>query len=104
MSSPTRAFLQVRVTPRASGSRIARDARGGLRVHVTAPPAEGAANAALIGLLAECLDLPKGGLEVARGARSRDKLVCVHGCSQAELDSRLRAALGFDVDKGSRRG
>jgi len=102
--SAPRAFLRVRVTPRASASRVAPDARGGLRVHLTAPPVEGAANAALIRLLADWLDLPKRSFEVTRGARSRDKVICIHDCSPAQLESRLGAALVSGVDKGPRHG
>ncbi len=79
MSAAPRAVLRVRVVPRASRSSLAREADGRLRVHLTAPPVEGAANRALIALLAERLDLPRSALELVRGEHSRDKLVCVHG-------------------------
>ena len=85
MTAPARAYLRVRVVPRAARAALSRDATGALRIHLTATPVEGAANRALLALLAERLDLPKSALEIARGHRGREKLVCVHGCSAAEV-------------------
>jgi uncharacterized protein YggU (UPF0235/DUF167 family) len=68
--------MRLRVTPRASSERIAvEETPDGplVRVWVTAPPAEGAANAAVIKLLAKALRIPKSRLEIAAGAGSRDK-------------------------------
>jgi uncharacterized protein YggU (UPF0235/DUF167 family) len=94
MNATLHAYVRVRVVPRAARAALARDASGVVRVHLTAPPVDGAANRALIALLAARLDLPKRALEIARGERGRDKLVRVHGCTAAELASRLETALG----------
>ena len=70
--------IRVRATPSAKGDRIAaeRDADGPfLRVWVTAAPADGAANAAIIALLAKALGRPKSRLSLVRGAAGRDKLI-----------------------------
>lgn len=70
--------MRVRVTPRAASARLAveADAAGPLvRVWVTAPPAEGAANDAVVRLLAKALGRPKSALEIVRGAASRDKVL-----------------------------
>jgi hypothetical protein len=98
------AVLRVRVVPRAAHTALARDRNGVVRVHLTAPPVDGAANRALIELLANRLDLPKRAFEIARGERGRDKLVRVHGCTAAELASRLETLFGASVDKANRRG
>jgi uncharacterized protein (TIGR00251 family) len=86
-------LLSVRVVPRAHANVLTRDATGTLRARLTAPPVDGAANRALIDLLARELGLKRSDLEVVGGARGRQKLVAVHGCSEAELAPRL-AALG----------
>jgi uncharacterized protein YggU (UPF0235/DUF167 family) len=88
-----RAHLRVRVVPRASRTALTRDRGGALRAHLNAPPVEGAANRALLELLAERLRLPKRRLEIVAGARAREKVVRVHGCSEAELEERVRRAL-----------
>ncbi len=73
-------LVPVRVLPRSSHNALTVEASG-LRVHLTAPPVEGAANEALIALLAKCLDLPKRRVRVARGTTGRQKVVAVEGLS-----------------------
>jgi uncharacterized protein len=75
----------VRLTPRAGASRIDGVRDGSLRVRVTAPPVDGAANAALIALIADALGVPRGSVRVALGSGSRDKLVAVDGVSPSRL-------------------
>lgn len=76
--------LIVRLTPRASRDAIegvgaAADGKEYLQVRVRAVPAEGAANAALIALLAKALDVPKSTIRVVSGAAQRLKRVEVMG-------------------------
>ena len=49
----------------------------GVRLHVTAPPADGAANDAVLRLLAAALDVAPSRLTLLRGATARIKLVGV---------------------------
>lgn len=66
--------LAVRVTPRAARDQVAGfDATGTLLVRVTAPPADGAANAAVTKLLARALDLPSRDVVLVGGASARQK-------------------------------
>jgi uncharacterized protein len=98
-------MLRVRVTPRARTNALALDGSGVLRVRLMAPPVEGAANRALIEILADALGLKRGLFEVLQGGRGRDKVVAVRECSEAELAERLRRVAGAaDVDKAKRRG
>jgi len=81
--------LPVRVTPRASRDALAGfDADGVLLVRVTAPPADGAANAAVTRLLARALGLPGRDIVLVSGATSRLKLFDVP-LSEDELRARL---------------
>ncbi len=67
--------LAVRVTPRATRDAVEGfDAEGSLRVRVTAPPADGAANAAVARLLAKALGLPGRDVVLVVGATARQKL------------------------------
>lgn len=70
-------IFNVRVIPRARRNEIAVDENGALRVHTTAAPTDGAANAAVIKMLAEYFDVPKSSIEIVRGATSRDKVIRV---------------------------
>lgn len=99
MSGADRAYLRVRVVPRASRTRLSRDAQGALRAHLTAAPVDGAANRALIALLAATLAIPKRAIAVARGERARDKLVCIQGVASSDVEARVARALGSGVDK-----
>lgn len=76
--------MSVRATPRASRSQIAglgADAEGRpvLMVRVAAPPAEGAANAALIDLFAAALSLRKRDISIRSGETGRNKQVHIAG-------------------------
>lgn len=66
----------VRVTPRARRNAVTWEPGPppGFRVHVTAVPEDGKANAAVTTLLARALGVPKSRLELLRGATGRDKL------------------------------
>jgi uncharacterized protein YggU (UPF0235/DUF167 family) len=66
--------LAVRVQARARRNEFVEEADGSLRVRVTAAPEGGAANRAVIALLAEALDTAPSRIELVRGASSRDKL------------------------------
>ena len=78
-------MIELRVQPRAKKNEIlVRDGR--LHVRVTAPPADGKANAAVCALLAKKLGVPKRAVEVRRGAASRDKVVSIDGMDEREVE------------------
>ena len=82
--------FDVRVAPRASREAIQGEHDGAIKVALTAPPVEGAANAALIAFLARRLGVAKRDVAIVRGESSRAKRVEVRGAS-AEA---VRALLG----------
>jgi len=84
--------FRVRVKPRAAKSRILAVREGALEVAVAAPPADGAANAELIRLIATTIGLGKTAIEIVSGAGSRSKLVSVTGLSAADLVARIGAS------------
>ena len=69
------AVLSIRLQPRASRNEIGEATGEELRVKVTAPPVDSAANEALIRLLADFLDSSRSRIELLRGHTSRHKLV-----------------------------
>ncbi len=79
----------VRVIPRASRNEIESVTGNALKVRVTAPPVEGAANKALIELLAERLKVRKSQIEIVAGQTSRQKMVSVVGLQPSEVEERL---------------
>jgi len=89
---PTKAGVSVtvRVTPRAGKTAIAGVREDVLLVKLAAAPVDGAANDALIALLADIFDLPKRNIAIVSGDRSRTKRVTLGGASATVLDERLR--------------
>jgi uncharacterized protein len=83
--SITGVLLQVRVQPRASVARVEGVQGERLRLRVTAPPLEGAANAACIALLAQALGVRRSQVHLQAGEKSRDKLFRITGLTAAEV-------------------
>ena len=79
----------VRVIPRASRNEIAGVQGGALKVRLTAPPVEGAANAALIEFLAQRLGVRKRAVSIAGGEKSRAKIVRVEGITRQRVEGAL---------------
>lgn len=80
--------LAIHVQPRASRNAIVGWHGEALKVALTAPPVDGAANAALISLLAEAFDLKRSQVRLLHGDSSRQKLV------ELDIDEgQLRATL-----------
>jgi hypothetical protein len=67
-------LLQVRVQPKARRNEIVEQPDGSFRVRVTAAPAGGEANRAVIGLLAKAFGVAPSRVALVHGATSRDKL------------------------------
>jgi uncharacterized protein len=80
--------INVRVIPRSSKNSIEWEERS-LKVHLTAPPVDGAANTALIALLAQCLAVPKRDIQIVHGAAGRSKIVEISGISVETLEKRV---------------
>ena len=84
-------LVAVRVTPRAARDDIALEGdRRRIRLH--APPVKGAANAALLELLARRLGIPRRTITLERGATSREKVLAIAGLSTEDFWQRLGLA------------
>jgi uncharacterized protein (TIGR00251 family) len=84
--------LAVRVQPGASRDQLLGSRDGVLIIRVSAPAQEGRANAAVCKMLAKRLGVPASRVSVARGQRSREKLIEVDGIDQDELSRRAASA------------
>jgi uncharacterized protein len=78
---PDGVLLSIKLQPRASANEIGEALGDELRIKVTAPPVDAAANEALVRLLADELDCPRNRVELIRGHTSRHKTVKLHGLS-----------------------
>ena len=86
---PDGVLLAVKLQPRASASEIGEPLGAELRIKVTAPPVDAAANEALVRLLADRLDCPRNRVELVRGHTSRHKVIKVHGITPEALLQKL---------------
>lgn len=78
----------VRLTPRGGADRVDGVVDGELRARVAAPAVEGAANHALLRLIADELDVPRSAVRLAAGAAGRRKLITVDGVQPATVRDR----------------
>lgn len=79
--------LAVRLTPGAGVDRIDGVIGGVLRARVAARPVDGAANDALLRLVADALDVPKGRIGLRSGAANRAKVLEIEGVAPERLRS-----------------
>ena len=93
-------IFRVRVVPRSSRSEIVGEHDGALRVRLTSPPVEGAANAALIRILARAFDVSPSAVEIISGQTSKTKIVSIGGSGIASLER----VLGAQASPGSAGG
>lgn len=83
------ARLRVRLTPRGGRDGIDGIVGGVIRARVARPPADGAANEALIRLLAAILRVRRSDVQIESGAASRHKVIGIDGIDDREALERL---------------
>ena len=86
---PDGVLLSVKVQPRASKNKIGAAQDGELKIHVTAPPVDAAANEALVRLLAEKLGCARNQVEILRGHKSRNKILKLRGLVAREVAEKI---------------
>jgi uncharacterized protein len=84
--------LSVRVQPRSSRNGVTVREDGSLRVSLTAPPVDNAANEALVRFLADSLGVSRSRIEIIAGQAAREKRVRISGMSGDEVRRVLNEA------------
>ncbi|MCJ7451957.1 MAG: DUF167 family protein [Steroidobacteraceae bacterium] len=74
-----RVTLALRVQPRASRDEVAGLHGDRLKLRITAPPVDGAANEHLCRFLARLFGIPPSRVTLLKGTTGRDKLVALEG-------------------------
>jgi uncharacterized protein (TIGR00251 family) len=77
--------ITVRVQPRSSVTQVTGVFGDALRVRLTAPPVDGAANEALVELLSRTFDIPRRSITIVAGAGSRTKVVDLVGVTEERV-------------------
>lgn len=94
------AAFTVRVVTRAQRDELVGIQEDGtVKVRLTASPAEGQANVALVKFLAARLGVPERAVEIVAGHQHRDKVVSVEGISTEDVEIRLQPDPGVS-DEG----
>lgn len=92
------ARLTLRVSPGAARAAVVGRHGAAWKLRVAAPPEQGKANAAVVRLLADVLDVPPGDVAIVSGHGSRDKTVALTGLDTDEIERRLARAAGAGKD------
>jgi len=81
--------IKVKVQPRSSRNQLAGIMDGAVKIKLTAPPVDGAANEACLKFLASLLKVPRTSLGLLSGQNGRNKTVRVEGVTALEVKDRL---------------
>ena len=81
--------LMLKVVPGSSRDRIVGTLGEALKIAVSKPPQDGAANRAVVKLLADGLGLPEAAVTIVRGHSNPRKEALVAGLTVEQLTSRL---------------
>ena len=77
--------FSVRVIPRSSRSEIAGEHDGAIKVKLTSPPVDGAANAELIKLFAKRLGVSRSDVHIVSGETSKTKRLRITGVTAEQF-------------------
>ena len=83
--SDGRLVFKVQVVPRSSRSEVDGEHNGSLRVRVSSPPVEGAANKELMQVLAKAFKVSRSAVSILSGQNSRLKQVSIEGVNSSAL-------------------
>ncbi len=81
--------IEIRVIPRASKSEVVGEHDGSLKVRISSPPVDGAANAELIKLLAKFFGVAKADIDLISGQTSKTKRIRIANLSKARFEELL---------------
>jgi uncharacterized protein (TIGR00251 family) len=81
--------ISIKLQPRASANEIGESMGPELKVRVTAPPVDAAANEMLVRYLAQVLGCPRSSVSLVRGQISRHKQVLVQGVTIEQVAGKL---------------
>ena len=87
--------LQVRLQPRAAREAVVGLMEDRLKIAVTAPPVDSAANKALLRFMARTLGLGRSDVELAVGEKNRNKVLWIRDLSPGETEEKLARAMGL---------
>ncbi|MFO7708891.1 MAG: DUF167 domain-containing protein [Desulfobacterales bacterium] len=94
---PSGLSFKVRIQPKSSRNMVAGVREDALKVKLTAPPVEGAANKMCIRFLSERLGVPRSALEILSGQAARNKTILVR-CASSDIESIQRRIQALQIE------
>jgi uncharacterized protein (TIGR00251 family) len=91
---PSDQLVAIRVQPRASREGVQGVRGEAIAIQLKAAPVDGAANAALLKLLARVLKVPQSSIELVRGSTGRSKWIRVEGWTGEQVRAALLGSGG----------
>ncbi|BCA78957.1 DUF167 domain-containing protein [Desulfuromonas sp. AOP6] len=88
--APGGVTIDLWVQPRASRNEIVGPQGEELKVKLTSPPVEGAANRLCCEFFAKTFGVPKGCVRLVGGEKSRHKRLLIEGVRRADVEDVLR--------------
>lgn len=83
-------LITLHVQPKASKNALAGVHENALKLRLTAPPVEGAANKECVKFLAKLFGVAKSAVEIQQGLKSRHKTVLIKGWRVQDIERVLR--------------
>jgi uncharacterized protein (TIGR00251 family) len=80
---------RIHVQPHARRNEIVGTHGGALKIKISAPPVDDAANRAIVDFFAALLGVPKSRVSIASGLKSRDKTIFIEGITAECFRSRV---------------
>lgn len=77
-------YLHLHIQPRASRNEVVGIHGDSLKIRLTSPPVEGAANTLLVEFVAKRLGISKSKVEFVSGEKSKKKVLKVEGITKTE--------------------
>lgn len=90
--APDGSIVCLHVQPRASRNEIVGEQDGALKIRLTSPPVEGAANKLCCEFIAKSCGVPKKDVSIQSGLKSRHKRILISGLSPAQVRAALSSA------------
>jgi uncharacterized protein (TIGR00251 family) len=81
--------LRIRVIPNAKKTEFAGYREGELLLRLNAPPVDGKANKAALEFVSRYFDVPRSGVLLVGGERSRHKIFEIVGLNRVDLERKL---------------
>lgn len=88
--TPEGVVFKAAIQPKGARNEIVGLKGDALKIKLTAPPVEGAANRMCVDFLARSLKVRKSDVEIVRGKRSREKQILVRSATREKVESLLK--------------